>query len=117
MPSTWSSRFLPNGSSNNSTPGRSVRANSRDKTLPRPPTGNLDSPTLSGRDGERSHPSPTPPTAHHHHARSSSNPLPKIFGRKKSAGNLGGFNDTDVPLDEDLVPVLGEPQVATPTRG
>lgn len=54
-------------------------------------------------------------TGRHHHARSSSHPLPRIFSRKKSAGNLGGYHDTDVPLDEDLVPV--DETMQTPTRG
>jgi len=48
-----------------------------------------------------------------------SHPLPKIFGKKKSAGQLRGFNDTDVPLDDELVPVLDEPATGptpTPTR-
>ena len=42
-----------------------------------------------------------------------SHPLPKIFGRKKSAGN---FHDTDVPLDDELVPVLDEGPPKKPTR-
>lgn len=45
-----------------------------------------------------------------------SHPLPKIFGRKKSARDLGGYNDSDVPLDDDLVPVLDESAAATPMR-
>ena len=46
-----------------------------------------------------------------------SHPLPKIFGKKKSTGQLGAtYHDTDVPLDDDLVPVLDEPPAATPTR-
>lgn len=46
-----------------------------------------------------------------------SHPLPKIFGKKKSARDLAGFHDTDVPLDDDLVPVLAQPAAAAaPTR-
>lgn len=40
-----------------------------------------------------------------------------MFGKKKSAGQLGtSYHDTDVPLDDELVPVLDEPAAATPTR-
>ena len=124
MPTSWSSRFLPNGSSSASTPNRNPRVNARDKPLPRPPSGAFDSPMLSGRDGERTtlpppsqlSPSRSQPTRHPTHSRSVSHPLPKIFGRKKSAGNLAGFHDTDVPPDDELVPVLDEAAVPTPTR-
>ena len=124
MPSSWSTRFLPNGSSSGSTPNRNntnpPRVNPRDKPLPRPPSGFFDSPTLAGRDGERALPPPSPPRPErsrtHTHGRSVSHPLPKIFGKKKSASNLASFYDTDVPLDDDLVPVLDEPQTSTPTR-
>ena len=121
MPSSWSSRFLHNASSA-STPNRNARASPRDKPLPATPTSAYDSPTLSGRDGERAA-APSPPRPQqgvnrsHTHNRSVSHPLPKIFGRKKSAGNLGGYHDTEVPLDEDLVPVLDEPSTSTPMRG
>lgn len=51
------------------------------------------------------------------HGRSVSHPLPKIFGKKKSMGQLGtSYHDTDVPLDDDLVPVLDDSATATPTR-
>ena len=39
-----------------------------------------------------------------------------MFGKKKSAANIGGFHDTNVPLDDDLVPVLDPPQPPKPTR-
>ncbi|KAK3684600.1 putative E3 ubiquitin-protein ligase [Vermiconidia calcicola] len=127
MPSSWSSRFLSNGSSSTSTPNRNpnpqARVNGRDKPLPRPPSAAFDSPTLAGRDGERAMPSPPRPqtsSVRRHpstHNRSVSHPLPKIFGRKKSMGTLGQYHDTEVPLDEDLVPVLDESQSQqTPTR-
>lgn len=130
MPSSWSTRFLHNGgsASSASTPARSTyapeataRVNPRDKPLPRPPSEAFDSPTptLAGRDGERGilNSPPRPQRSRTHtHGRSVSHPLPKIFGRKKSSSNLAGYHDTDVPLDEDLVPVLDEHHGSTPTR-
>lgn len=93
-PSSWSSRLLSAGSASSS---------ARDKPLPRPPPSDyLDPPTLNH---DRRAPSPTRPrpagSRQHTHNRSASNPLPKIFGRKKSTN----FHDTDVPLDDGLVPV------------
>lgn len=92
-PSSWSSRLLSAGSASSS---------ARDKPLPRPTPDYLDTPTLNHR---RRAPSPIRARAagsrQHTHNRSASNPLPKIFGRKKSTN----FHDTDVPLDEGLVPV------------
>ncbi|KAK4543196.1 hypothetical protein LTR36_005746 [Oleoguttula mirabilis] len=122
MAPSWSSRLLSSGSSSSNTPTRSSVANSaRDKPLPRPPPPTQVAfdppPTLYG---ERAQPSPVRPlpTAgrQHQHGRSVSHPLPKIFGRKKSARELGGFNDTDVPLDDALVPVLDEHVAPVPTR-
>ena len=120
MPSSWSSRFLSNGTP----PNRNhARVNPRDKPLPRPPSAAFDSPTptLTGRDGERALPAspPRPPTMASRqpsHGRSSSHPMPKLFGKKKSTTNLGGYHETDVPFDDDLVPVLDEPREPTPTR-
>ncbi len=39
-----------------------------------------------------------------------------MFSRKKSGANLGQYHDTDVPLDDDLVPVLHAPRESTPAR-
>ena len=123
MPSSFSTRFLHNGSAAG-TPTRSsandatARTNAREKPLPRPPSDAFESPTLAGRDGERGilNSPPRPERARTHtHGRSVSHPLPKIFGRKKSAGVLANYHDTDVPLDDDLVPVLDE-ESSTPTR-
>ncbi|KAF2169189.1 hypothetical protein M409DRAFT_20412 [Zasmidium cellare ATCC 36951] len=123
----WSSRLLSGGSSSSTpnnitstTPTRhpsNSAAIQRDKQLPRPPQENLDPPTL---DPDRIPASPTRPraggTRQHTHSRSASNPLPKLFGRKKSNQQLGSFNDTDVPLDDDLVPVLDEASNPAPSR-
>lgn len=125
MPSSWSTRFLQHGSSG-STPTRSSNAsrnNTRDKPLPRTPSEAFETPTLAGRDGERAVPPPSlppPPYAgvsrSHTHNRSVSHPLPRMFSRKKSAANIGQYHDTDVPLDDDLVPVLDGGRESTPTR-
>lgn len=116
-------------------PSQTDRSTSaRDKALPRPPavpspgaqSYNSSSreglervpPTLNpyrGQPQQQTQPSPQrPPTSvarsdgQHSHARSVSHPLPRLFGRKKSKGDLKGYADTDVPLDESLVPVLDE---------
>ena len=125
MPPSWSTRFLNNGSSAG-TPARSnsnehgaTRLNGRDKPLPRPPSDAFDSspPTLAGRDGERGAMGSPQRSRTHTHGRSVSHPLPKIFGRRKSSGNLAGYHDSDVPLDDNLVPILDEPaQASTPIR-
>jgi len=44
-----------------------------------------------------------------------SHPLPRIFGRKKSSNELR-YNEADVPLDDDLVPVLDNAAHSLPTR-
>ncbi|KAK5175634.1 putative E3 ubiquitin-protein ligase [Saxophila tyrrhenica] len=123
MPPSWSSRFLQHGSSSGSTPTRSnpSRPNPRDKPLPQPPSEAFEPPTLAGRDGERAAPSPPRPlpasvSRTHTHNRSVSHPLPRMFSRKKSGPNLGQYHDTDVPLDDDLVPVLDDAHAPTPTR-
>lgn len=113
MPSTWSSRLLSAAGSSSavpssaSGPSNSNHPYSRNKSLPRPPNDFLEPPTLS----------PTRPHAQaprqHAHSRSASHPLPKLFGRKKSTG---AFHDTDVPLDDELVPVLDEAPPSKPTR-
>ncbi|CAK4033330.1 E3 ubiquitin- ligase HUL4 [Lecanosticta acicola] len=112
----WSSRLLSGGSSSNAAPARGQPSNPRDKALPRPPPEYLDPPTLNP---ERNAPSPSRTRAsgarQHAHSRSVSNPLPKFFGRKKSNGNLN-FNDTDVPLDDELVPVLDGTPDERPVR-
>lgn len=56
----------------------------------------------------------TPAERRHSHGRAVSHPLPRIFSRKKSARNLPGFNPTDVPLDDTLVPVLDEAAATKP---
>ncbi|KAK5126025.1 hypothetical protein LTR85_011380 [Meristemomyces frigidus] len=122
MAPSWSSRLLSSGSSSSNTPTRSSVANSqREKPLPKAPPPSQTAfdppPTLYG---ERAQPSPPRPHTsagrQHQHGRSVSHPLPKIFGKKKSARELGGFNDTDVPLDDALVPVLDEHAPPVPTR-
>jgi len=50
-----------------------------------------------------------------------SHPLPRLFGRRKSGKDLEGDHDTDLPPDDDLVPVLddaitGSAQQPAPTR-
>ncbi|KAG9666169.1 HECT-domain-containing protein, partial [Aureobasidium melanogenum] len=64
-------------------------------------------PPLSSRPAQSSSPRQQP------HTRAVSHPLPKIFGKKKSAPVL-----RDVPLDEHLVPVLdaGPSTVPTPDK-
>ncbi|KAF2480327.1 hypothetical protein BDY17DRAFT_256594 [Neohortaea acidophila] len=119
MPPSWTQRFLPNPAPASTPPTRDARSNSRDKPLPTLPSSTSDTPTppaLIGRDGERSMATPTHPPRHQH-ARSSSHPLPKLFSKMKSAGNLHGYNDTDVPLDEDLVPVLDDPTPSPNRKG
>lgn len=123
MPPSWSSRLLSTGSSSNNTPTRSTTANNESRGLkpsPRPPPqAAFDPPPTLHSERTLSSP-PRPQTARQHqHGRSVSHPLPRIFRRQKSARDLGGgggFNDTDVPLDDDLVPVLDEPAAFTPTR-
>ncbi|KAM3425182.1 hypothetical protein BST61_g7141 [Cercospora zeina] len=95
MPSTWA-RLLPNHGP----------SSAHNRSKPRPPNECLDPPTLNP---DRS----TQSRQQHAHSRSVSHPLPKIFGRKKSNGN---FHETDVPLDDDLVPVLDEPAPKKPAR-
>lgn len=116
----WSSRLLSGGSSSSAAPSRGQPGNStaqRDKPLPRPPPDYFDPPPTLNSD--RNAPSPSRPRTsgarQHNHTRSVSNPLPKIFGRKKSNGNLN-FADTDVPLDDELVPVLDDAPDDRPVR-
>ncbi|KAK5133595.1 hypothetical protein LTR08_007543 [Meristemomyces frigidus] len=122
MAPSWSSRLLSGGSSSNNTPTRSSVAAQREKALPRTPAPQATfdpPPTLYGERTEapvaqRPH---TVGARQHQHGRSVSHPLPKIFGRKKSARELGGLNDTDVPLDEALVPVLDDSMPARVISG
>lgn len=142
MPPSWSTRLLSSNSSS-STP---TRKSSRDHPAPppgaRPPppvqtsstqTGVYDPPPtlynvrptgvtagspqqLPGVHRPRTS---TGPSGKSTHGRSVSHPLPRIFGRKKSAQDINarsGWNDTDVPLDSGgLVPILTE-SAPTPTR-
>ncbi|GAB7358795.1 hypothetical protein MBLNU230_g4020t1 [Neophaeotheca triangularis] len=143
LSSTNSSSASSNTPSRPSANDRSSSA--RDKHLPRPPVANTGAQSYnsSTREGleripptlnpnrvhsDQRHPSPLRPPAsgsrqsgQHSHGRSVSHPLPRLFGRKKSTGNLKGYADTDVPLDDSLVPVLDDPddgqgQGPTPTR-
>ena len=97
MPPPWSSRILA-GSSSNSAPQRgssnSTNNANNNKALPRAPNGIPGSPTR---------PSPG------RHNRTASHPLPKLFGRKRSTGNLGTVGDGDGLVDDALVPVLDQP--------
>lgn len=97
MPPPWSSRILA-GSSSNSAPQRgssnSTNNANNNKPLPRAPDGIPGSPTR---------PSPG------RHNRTASHPLPKLFGRKRSTGNLGTVGDGDGLVDDALVPVLDQP--------
>lgn len=101
MPPPWSSRILA-GSSSNSAPQRgssNPTSSSTSKPLPRLPDG-PGSPT-------RASPGRT-------HNRTASHPLPKLFGRKRSTGNLGTVGDGDGLVDDALVPVLDKPLGARP---
>lgn len=127
MPPWPSSRFTlsnaaPTPASSSQTPP--VTGN-RQKPLPRvPPELSSEplSPSRAGysQNGQQPIPSPTRPTTsggdrHHSHNRSMSNPLPKLFSRKKSTPALG--LPGDLPLDDALVPVLeGSLLTHTPTR-
>lgn len=120
----WPARLL-NGSSSSSTPTRNPtheHVASRERPLPRPPPDLLavaDRSSQYSPNNHRAQPSPPRPqtsAGRNAHARSVSHPLPKLFGRKKSTGNLNGYADTDVPLDDTLVPVLDGPPAPTPTR-
>ena len=97
MPPPWSSRILA-GSSSNSAPQRgssnSTNNANNNKPLPRAPDAIPGSPTR---------PSPG------RHNRTASHPLPKLFGRKRSTGNLGTVGDGDGLVDDALVPVLDQP--------
>ncbi|KAI5359652.1 Putative HECT domain-containing protein [Septoria linicola] len=119
MPPSWPSRLLSGGSSSvvaptSSSNNNNSTYNSRNKPLPRAPNEFLEPPTLNPERSAASSTRPRTQAARQHaHSRSVSHPLPKIFGRKKSSGN---FHDTDVPLDDDLVPVLDEPAPKKPAR-
>lgn len=105
MPPTWPSRILAGSSSssnsnaaqrnNNNNPAQSSSYNIHNKPLPRP--------TDAAPHGSR----PSPGKASH--SRTASHPLPKLFGRKKSTGNLGNIGDGDGLVDDALVPVLQQP--------
>lgn len=108
MPPTWPSRILAgsSSSSSNNAPQRGGNPTSNtsnsNKPLPRAPDA-----ALSG--------SPTRPrTSSGKHNRTASHPLPKLFGRKKSTGNLGNIDDGDGLVDDALVPVLDQPVAGQP---
>lgn len=98
MPPPWSSRILAGSSSSNSAPqrGSSNPISNHNKPLPRVPDAIPGSPTR-----------PSPGKASHN--RTASHPLPKLFGRKRSTGNLGTAGDGDGLVDDALVPVLDQP--------
>jgi E3 ubiquitin-protein ligase HECTD2 len=97
MPPPWSSRILA-GSSSNSAPqrGSSNSTFNSNKPLPRLPDPGPGSPTRL-----------SPGKASHN--RTASHPLPKLFGRKRSTGNLGNVGAADGLVDDALVPVLDQP--------
>ncbi|TIA56244.1 HECT-domain-containing protein [Aureobasidium pullulans] len=87
--SLWPPRFTSLTSSS------SGNTNRPSPTSPPRLTRDQQQPPLSPRGGQSSSPRQQP------HTRAVSHPLPRIFGKKKSAPVL-----RDVPLDESLVPVL-----------
>nr|OQO16883.1 hypothetical protein B0A51_16374 [Rachicladosporium sp. CCFEE 5018] len=102
MAPSWSSRLLSGSSSQPS--ARSQSYTSSSKPLPRPPLTTSSSTEPLPRPRTSAGGSPA-----HTHNRSVSHPLPRLFSRKKSVGNLSGSrDDIDVSLDEGLVPVLVE---------
>jgi len=121
MPPSWPSRLL----SGSSTPASSNNSNdlgqpSSSRTVSRstPPVPSIPAPSQSRPHlGPPPSPTRTTPTSRQHaHNRSSSHPLPRIFGRKKSAGALKGQLDLDTPPDDALVLVLDGPVTESPTR-
>ncbi|KAJ9620230.1 putative E3 ubiquitin-protein ligase [Taxawa tesnikishii (nom. ined.)] len=117
----WPARLL-SGSSNSIT--STAAPAHRDGLLPSPPAQPHvagDRPPPPANNGRRVTSSPSRSDSArgrpHAHNRSVSHPLPRLFGKKKSSGNLQGISDSDVPLDDALVPVLDEPAPArTPTK-
>ena len=112
MPPSWPSRLL-SGSLSSSPSGNS--------TQPSAPQSNTRPPAVVQPHHPDSYPGPGPPSpsrtkeSPRQHGRSTSHPLPRIFGRKKSLGTLRGV-DLDAPPDDVLVPVLNTPLTASPTR-
>lgn len=115
MPPSWPSR-LRSGSNNNSpAPNNAAPSPSQrtDKPLPNPPA--LVSPYSQNR--TPSSPTRSSSVRQHVHNRSASHPLPRLFSKKKSLGNLNGTTGADAPVDDSLVPVLDEGQMTnSPTR-
>jgi len=112
MPPSWPSRLLSGSHSSSPTNGSTQSSSSR--------PGNRPPPVVQPHHPD-SYPGPGPPSpsriaeSPRQHGRSTSHPLPRIFGRKKSLGTLKGL-DVDGPPDDALVPVLNEPLTASPTR-
>lgn len=112
MPPSWPSRLLSGSHSSPPTNGSTQPSSSR--------PGNRPPPVVQPHHPD-SYPGPVPPSpsrtaeSPRQHGRSTSHPLPRIFGRKKSLGTLKGL-DVDGPPDDTLVPVLNEQLTASPTR-
>ncbi|KAF2864264.1 hypothetical protein K470DRAFT_273637 [Piedraia hortae CBS 480.64] len=102
MAPSWSSRFLSSSSGNSGTNRNSFinLSGSRERKLStsRSAQPGLDhSPALNG---DRTAP------------RSASHTFPRVFGRRRSAKDAitaATYNDADVPLDDELEPVLRDP--------
>ncbi|KAF2721698.1 hypothetical protein K431DRAFT_223538 [Polychaeton citri CBS 116435] len=108
----WPSRLIPNPSAQHrNTP------NQRDKPCPQAPGFHGAAPPPAGSQASAQQHAYPGGNGSHSHNRSASHPLPSIFKRKKSGGQMNGrFRDDDVPLDDTLVPVLDEDLNARPTR-
>jgi E3 ubiquitin-protein ligase HECTD2 len=132
-PSSWTQRWRSVGSTSSSN-NNSNGSTSNGSTPPRNNNynGSNGSTYTSSSSRASSRPPPQasfdpPPTLHHgdkaqaspsrQHGRSVSHPLPRIFGRKKSSRELNaGSNDSDVQLDDDLVPVMAPQMTSLPLR-
>lgn len=121
MPS-WPSRLIhaPSGTPSSHPPAPAPIVH--DKSRPHAPAQHqafVERPTLYPSQSQRTGPSPPRPgsssSPQHIHHRSTSHPLPRLFGRKKSSGNIRVAPD-DVPLDDALVPVLDQPPLSNPTK-
>lgn len=95
MAPSWSSRLLAGSSKRtNSNDNNARNGTSRDKAVPvvpSPPAPIIESTIPRPRTAGAATPT-------HNHTRSASQPIPKLFTRKKSAGNLR--QDTSQPYDE-----------------
>jgi len=112
MPPSWPSRLLSGSQSSSPSNGSTQPSASRPGNRPPPVVQPQHPDSFSG-------PGPVSPNrtgdSPRQHGRSTSHPLPRIFGRKKSLGTLIG-GDLDGPPEDVLVPGLKTPLTASPTR-